>query len=199
MRVFKPPRLRKGRFPRNPAGLLISCHTHEALPRRRRCVFAPLESRGLRSGPFAADRIARTARPDVSTGRFPWREGRIELEGEPLDSAIAEFNRHKPVSLRLSDPALGRQKLYGSFRLNDPHGFAEAVGVSLDTGVKQGGCFTSSVWIWPRSFARRRSRISLTPSGRASNSAATVQQRRWSPRLTETVSSRSWPTLFPMP
>jgi len=67
-----------------------------------------------------------------------WREGWLELNGETLDSALAEFNRHSALQLRVTDPALGREQLYGSFRMNDAEGFARAIAVSLGTESRAG-------------------------------------------------------------
>ena len=65
--------------------------------------------------------------------QLSWREGRLELDGETLDTAISEMNRHSGVQLRVGTPALGRASLYGSFRMDDSAGFARAVAVSLGT------------------------------------------------------------------
>lgn len=62
-----------------------------------------------------------------------WREGRLELDGETLDSAVAAINRHSRLQLRVGDAGLGRESLYGSFRMDDATGFARAVALSLGT------------------------------------------------------------------
>lgn len=67
-----------------------------------------------------------------------WREGWLELNGETLDSALVEFNRHSALQLRVTDPALGQEQLYGSFRMNDAEGFARAIAVSLGTESRAG-------------------------------------------------------------
>lgn len=60
-----------------------------------------------------------------------WQEGRLELDGETLDSAVAEINRHNRLHLRVGSPALGRESLYGSFHMDDVTGFARAAAASL--------------------------------------------------------------------
>ncbi|GEB38998.1 hypothetical protein GLI01_30330 [Gluconacetobacter liquefaciens] len=60
-----------------------------------------------------------------------WQEGRLELDGETLDSAVAEINRHNRLRLRVGSPALGRESLYGSFHMDDVAGFARAAATSL--------------------------------------------------------------------
>jgi transmembrane sensor len=56
-----------------------------------------------------------------------WSSGRFELDGDTLASAISEeMNRHNQRQIQLADPVLGREKLYGAFRFDDPDGFARA-------------------------------------------------------------------------
>ena len=62
-----------------------------------------------------------------------WRDGQLELDGETLDSAVADINRHSRLQLRVASAALGRQSLYGSFRMDDAAGFARAAALSLGT------------------------------------------------------------------
>ncbi|MBB3953811.1 FecR domain-containing protein [Novosphingobium sediminicola] len=70
-----------------------------------------------------------------------WTSGRIDLDGETLASALAEFNQHNRVSIRLANPALGREKFYGAFRLDDPEGFARAaaLGLNVQMRAEEGG------------------------------------------------------------
>lgn len=65
-----------------------------------------------------------------------WRNGQLDLDGETLDSAIAQFNRHSLVQLKVSDAALGRENLYGSFRMDDPATFARTVALGLNAEVR---------------------------------------------------------------
>ena len=62
-----------------------------------------------------------------------WQNGVLELNGETLDSAVAEINRHSRLQLRVGNRALGRESLYGSFRMDDAAGFARAAAASLGT------------------------------------------------------------------
>lgn len=61
-----------------------------------------------------------------------WRSGRIDLAGETLGEAAAEFNRYNARSLVIEDEELAGERLYGVFRLDDPEGFARSVALSLD-------------------------------------------------------------------
>jgi transmembrane sensor len=67
-----------------------------------------------------------------------WRDGQLELDGETLESAVAEVNRHSQVQIKLASPAIGREKLYGSFRMDDASGFARSVAAGLGTEVRSG-------------------------------------------------------------
>lgn len=64
-----------------------------------------------------------------------WRSGRIDLSGESLDVAVAEFNRYNARKLVVTDRALGREPLYGMFRTDDPESFAASVEASTDALV----------------------------------------------------------------
>ncbi|WP_426026346.1 FecR family protein [Brevundimonas sp. TSRC1-1] len=61
-----------------------------------------------------------------------WRSGQIDLAGETLQEAVAEFNRYNARALVIGDEALASERLYGVFRLDDPEGFARSVAVSLE-------------------------------------------------------------------
>jgi transmembrane sensor len=82
-----------------------------------------------KSVPAAAD-IARS---------LAWREGRIVLEGETLDEAVAQFNRYNTKKLVIGDPRLAAEKLVGQFRATDPATFAEAVATTLNAEVDTEG------------------------------------------------------------
>lgn len=74
----------------------------------------------------------RVAAADIDRA-LAWRDGRLELNGETLDGAVADINRHSRLQLRVGSPALGRESLYGSFRMDDAGGFASAAAMSLGT------------------------------------------------------------------
>ena len=68
-----------------------------------------------------------------------WREGRILLEGETLDEAVAQFNRYNAKKLVISDPGLASEKLVGQFRATEPLTFAGAVATTLGATVVEQG------------------------------------------------------------
>jgi transmembrane sensor len=64
-----------------------------------------------------------------------WRSGSIELSGQSLAEAAAEFNRYNERRIVVTDPRLGGELFDGVFRTNDPQGFATSVGTSLHVRV----------------------------------------------------------------
>jgi transmembrane sensor len=88
--------------------------------------FPKLATNGARPEPVA---IA----PANVDRMLAWRDGRLELDGETLDSAVADINRHSRLQLHVGSAALGRESLYGSFRMDDAAGFASAAAMSLGT------------------------------------------------------------------
>jgi transmembrane sensor len=60
-----------------------------------------------------------------------WTSGKIDLDGERLDTAIDEMNRHNRLKITLATPALGAERLYGAFRLDDPAGFARTAAMGI--------------------------------------------------------------------
>lgn len=85
------------------------------------------------NGPRPA--TVRVASVDIER-MLAWRDGRLELDGETLDSAVADINRHSRLQLRVGGARLGRESLYGSFRMDDAAGFARAAAVSLGTEAR---------------------------------------------------------------
>ena len=69
--------------------------------------------------------------------KLAWRDGRIELDGETLGFAAAEFNRYNRLQLRVDDTGLAGERLYGVFSVDDPEGFARAAQVSLRASVQR--------------------------------------------------------------
>ncbi len=96
----------------------------------------------LRAGAkaFVSDRAEVALQVEDAPGidrELAWRSGRIDLEGETLAYAAGEFNRYNSRKLVIS-PDLRDQRLYGVFRIDDPEGFARAVGTSLNARVQVG-------------------------------------------------------------
>lgn len=87
---------------------------------------------------FMADNAAiseQKAGPSEIDRQLAWRAGKIDLAGETLAAAAAEFNRYNSRKLVIADPRIAQERLYGVFRTDDPEGFANAVKQSLGATV----------------------------------------------------------------
>ncbi|PAL21471.1 FecR domain-containing protein [Sphingopyxis sp. GW247-27LB] len=94
----------------------------------------------LRAGArgFIADDAAivqQPAAPSAIDRALAWRSGKVDLAGDRLDSAVAEFNRYNQRRLAIADPAIAGERLDGVFRTDDPEGFAQAVRITLGVPV----------------------------------------------------------------
>ena len=66
-----------------------------------------------------------------------WRDGMLSFGGERLADAVRAFDRYGSRRIVVADPELGRQRITGLFKADDPQGFATAVATSF------GGVVTS--------------------------------------------------------
>lgn len=85
----------------------------------------------------AITRTASAASSEIDR-KLEWRFGKIDLAGETLGDAVADFNRYNARKLVIADPRLADERLYGIFDMDDPAAFAAAVQVSLGVGVQAG-------------------------------------------------------------
>lgn len=77
--------------------------------------------------------------PSEIDRQLAWRAGSIDLGGETLAEAVAEFNRYNTRKLVVADPKIAEERFYGVFRTDDPEGFAGAVQRSLGVVVSTPG------------------------------------------------------------
>lgn len=82
--------------------------------------------------------IARARAPDVepiapaeAERQLAWREGLVSFDGESLQTAVAEINRHNRRQIVVDDPALGAMPIVGVFRAIDLEGFSAAAAAAL--------------------------------------------------------------------
>lgn len=73
----------------------------------------------------AAIRVA--AAPAEVERKLAWREGNIVLDNETLDEAAAEFNRYNSQKITIADPAVGKLRFVGQYRIDQPAQFAQSV------------------------------------------------------------------------
>lgn len=86
-------------------------------------------------GSAPAGKVERVDAPGIERA-LGWTSGRLDLDGETLGEAVAELNRHNPLQIRLANPALAGEKLYGAFRMDDPAGFAQSAAIGLGTRAR---------------------------------------------------------------
>jgi transmembrane sensor len=56
-----------------------------------------------------------------------WTNGVIELDGETLSEAVADFNRYNRHKLVIADPRIGQLRMGGTFRTSDLQSFTQAL------------------------------------------------------------------------
>ena len=71
--------------------------------------------------------VNRTVPPQTIEKTLAWRHGQIALDGQTLETAVAEFNRYSNRRLVIADPAIAGYRLGGYFRVDDMEGFVRAV------------------------------------------------------------------------
>lgn len=79
--------------------------------------------------------VREVAAPAEIDRRLAWRTGRIDLAGETLGEAVAEFNRYNLREIIVKQPGLASKRFYGVFRSDDPEGFAKAIRSSLNVPI----------------------------------------------------------------
>jgi transmembrane sensor len=79
------------------------------------------------------------AAPTAVDRKLEWRYGKIDLAGETLREAVADFNRYNDRKLVIADPRIADERLYGVFNMGGPEAFAAAVGASLGVEVEDRG------------------------------------------------------------
>jgi transmembrane sensor len=64
---------------------------------------------------------------DTLQRRVVWTEGVIDLHGETLEQAVAEFNRYSETKLVVGDPTLAAIRVGGTFETNGANEFVSAL------------------------------------------------------------------------
>lgn len=60
-----------------------------------------------------------------------WRRGRLPFDDWPIERAIREHHRYGGKPIRLSDPALGQERIGGVFRIGDTQALATAIAEAI--------------------------------------------------------------------
>ena len=106
-------------------------HRHHARELHAPPVYAG-EAAVLHSDHIAVSRIE----PQQLEQRLAWTSGKIQLRGETLDQAIAEFNRYNHRQLRLADASLAELRVGGTFNATDPDSFAATLASTFGVRVE---------------------------------------------------------------
>jgi transmembrane sensor len=69
--------------------------------------------------------------PAEADRRLAWREGMVSFDGELLQTAVSEINRHNRRQIVIDDPWLASMPVVGVFRATDLDGFAAAAAAAL--------------------------------------------------------------------
>ncbi len=64
--------------------------------------------------------------------KLAWRDGRIDLDGETVAQAVAEFNRYSVRKIKIMNSKLAQERVYGVFLINNQNDFVS----SLQTAFK---------------------------------------------------------------
>jgi transmembrane sensor len=82
--------------------------------------------------------IARSRAPQIRSiaageadRQLAWRDGMVSFDGESLQLAVAEINRHNRRKIVVADPALAAKPIVGVFRATDLDGFSAAAAEAL--------------------------------------------------------------------
>jgi transmembrane sensor len=74
--------------------------------------------------------LTRLAKDEIGQ-RMAWRDHMVELNGETLDQAVAEFNRYREKPILIGDPRVSSLRIGGRFGTSDSGQFLSALAVSL--------------------------------------------------------------------
>jgi transmembrane sensor len=77
--------------------------------------------------------------PVEADRQLAWREGMVSFDGESLQTAVAEINRHNRRQIVIDDPALADKPVVGIFRATDLDGFSAAAAEALKARVVRDG------------------------------------------------------------
>ncbi len=88
--------------------------------------------------PARAPDVEPVAPPDAER-QLAWRDGMVSFEGEPLETAVSEINRHNRRQIVVDDLSLAAMPVVGVFRSTDLDGFAAAAAAALNARVTEDG------------------------------------------------------------
>jgi transmembrane sensor len=86
---------------------------------------------------FLSDKEASAVAPVAGSieDALAWRNGQIDLHGETLAEAAAEFNRYNARKIVIADQGLASEKVVGRFSTDEPETFVRAVAGAVGARV----------------------------------------------------------------
>lgn len=82
--------------------------------------------------------VLRLDKVDVQHG-LAWRQGRISFDERTVASVAAEFNRYNGVQVEITDPAVAKIRITGTFDVRDVQSFATFLGSLPNVTVERAG------------------------------------------------------------
>lgn len=90
----------------------------------------------LKAGVLGISRDGKIHLSRLSQGQIlqlsAWRDGLIELNGEPLGVALSEINRYSPRRIYTDDPNISKLGVAGRFGIHDADKFLSVLKLRLD-------------------------------------------------------------------
>ncbi len=74
--------------------------------------------------------------PEI-TRRLAWRDGYLVFAGEPLSDVVDEVNRYTPTIIEIADPALGKLKIGGRFKVGELEALYDVLEASFGIEVSR--------------------------------------------------------------
>ncbi|PTQ13272.1 hypothetical protein CLG96_03925 [Sphingomonas oleivorans] len=75
---------------------------------------------------------------DLIRQRIAWRDGLLDLEGNTIEQAVAEFNRYRPDQIVVGDPRIASIRIGGRFELDEGDKFLLALQRSFPVRTVKG-------------------------------------------------------------
>jgi transmembrane sensor len=76
--------------------------------------------------------------PSLIERRMAWRENMVELDGDTVEQAVAEFNRYRKAPLVICDARVSGLRIGGRFRTTDSDEFLTALQMTLPVRAVRG-------------------------------------------------------------
>lgn len=110
---------------------------HTPLAVRRRPIRVAANERLVATQSHSA--VIQAVAPAEVDRQLAWLEGMVSFDGESLQTAVSEINRHNRRQIVVTDPTLAAKPVVGVFRATDLDGFADAAAIALKAKAVRDG------------------------------------------------------------